>query len=191
MSAAPAGTASQDPGHLRGIRVVEVDRARVVRFILVAVLVILVASTIVLAVSAATHNARLDRLRHQGVPVQVTVTGCSGVSSGIGMAIEYWECRGTYSLAGHSYNQMIGGSRALLQPGQQLPAVAVPGHPALLSTVAAANKSSAWSAYLTPIVLGALALALAAALVVGSKRRRSREKHETAGSASGSLAGGP
>jgi hypothetical protein len=162
----------EDVQHLRGVRVARADPARVLRVGAVLVIVVLAVSAIVLTVSAAHQNARLDKLRHHGVPVQATVSGCVGISSGIAMAIEYWECRATYTLDGHQFNEVIRGSRANLTAGQTVPAVAVPGDPALLSTpAAAAGKYSAWSPYIAPIILGALAMILLVVLVVWSRWR--------------------
>jgi hypothetical protein len=164
-----------EASHLRGVRVAEVDSRWVFRIVIAVVLLVLLASTVALTVSGAHQNARLHRLHHEGVRVVVTATGCVGISSGVGMGIEYWECRGSYTLGGHSYNQVIGGSRAHLENGQKLVAVAVPGEPGLLSTVdAAAKKYSPWSAYVTPIILGAATVALLLGLIVWSKLRPSR-----------------
>jgi hypothetical protein len=118
----------------------------------------------------------MDTVRHHGVPVQVTVTGCQGISSGVGMGIEYWECRGTYSISGHSYNEVIGGSRARLETGQIVPAVAVPGQPRLLSAAATGTHSDL-KPYLAPIILGALTVSGAVALLWWSKRRQ----HQSSG----------
>jgi hypothetical protein len=147
----------------------DMEAGPVIRVIVIAVLLALVAITIALTISAAHENARVDTVRHRGVPVQVTVTGCQGISSGVGMGIEYWECRGTYSLAGRSYNEVIGGSRARLATGQVVPAVAVPGQPRLLS---AAGSHSDWKPYLAPIVLGTLILSSLGVLLWWTKRRR-------------------
>jgi hypothetical protein len=161
--------------------VAEVETGRVIRFIAALVLVALVASAILLTVSAARQNARADQLRHHGVPVEVTATGCAGISSGVAMAIEYWECRGTYTLRGHGYNEVIGGSRVLLRPGQKLRAVAVPGAPSLLSTPAvAAGAHSRWTLFVTPIILGAVSLAMALVWVVWWRRRHSDSRGSAA-----------
>jgi hypothetical protein len=175
MSAPPEDPRSAETSHLRGVRVAEIDPRRVFRVVVSLVLLALIASTVALIISAARQDARLHRLHHDGVQVEVTVTGCVGISSGVGMGIEYWECRGTYTLGGHSYNHVIGGSRAHLENGQQVPAIAVPGEPGLLSTVdTAAKKYSPWTAYVTPIILGAVTVALILGLVVWSKRRHRR-----------------
>jgi hypothetical protein len=148
----------------------DIEAGPVIRVIVIAVLLALVAIAIALAISAAHENSRVDTVRHRGVPVQVAVTGCQGISSGVGMGIEYWECRGTYSLAGRSYNEVIGGSRARLATGQLVAAVAVPGQPRLLS-VAAAGTHSDWKPYLAPIVLGALIGLSLVALLWWTRRR--------------------
>jgi hypothetical protein len=173
MGAAQPDTTPEDVEHLRAVRVARVDPGQVIRAIVVVVIVALAASAAALAISAGRDNARATRLQQHGVPVVATVSGCSGTSSGIGMAIEYWECRGTYSLGGQQYNEVIRGSRVHLNPGQTVRAVAVPGAPALLSTAAAAaQQHSPWSSYVTAIVLGAVAVGLAVILVVWSRRRR-------------------
>ena len=149
-----------------------VDPDRIVGVVAVAAIVILVVSAIAWTVSAAHQNARLSKLQRHGTPVPATVTGCVGISSGIAMAIEYWECRGSYTLNGARYNEVIRGSRAHLRTGQTVAAIAVPGDPALLSTVAAAGQThSGWSRYIGPIVLGALAALLTLALLVWWRRR--------------------
>jgi len=156
----------------------DMEAGPVIRVIVIAVLLALVAITIALTISAARENARVDTVRHRGVPVQVAVTGCQGISSGVGMGIEYWECRGTYRLAGNSYNEVIGGSRAHLATGQVVPAVAVPGQPHLLS-VPAAGPHSDWKPYLAPIVLGALVVSSLVALLWWSKRRHAKDTGRT------------
>jgi hypothetical protein len=165
----------EDIGHLRGVRVAEVDPGRVIRVIALVIVLALAVAAVILAFSAARDNARLSKLQDHGVSVEATVTGCSAISSGVGMGTEYWECRGTYSLDGHHYNQVIRGSRAHLNPGQTVQAVAVPGDPSLLSTVAAAaHRHSAWPAYLGPIILGAVAVIIGLGVVLWWRRHPGR-----------------
>lgn len=146
----------------------------VIRIIVIAVLLALLGIALALTISAARQNSRVEAVRHRGVPVQVTVTGCQGVSSGVGQGIEYWECRGTYSLGGRSYNEVIGGSRVLLENGRTVPAVAVPGQPGLLST-AAPGAPSFWRSYTAPIVLGVFVVAGVVTLLWWSGRRHRRD----------------
>ncbi len=170
---APAGTTPDDATHLRGVRVAQVDTGRVVRVLVAIALVGLITLAAVLTASATSQNSRLNRLRNQGVPVQMTVTGCVAISSGIGMSVKYWECRGSYTLGGHSYNEVIGGSRAHLGDGQVVEAIAVPGHPALVSTSANLPQGrSSWTTYVPPIILAVLGVAGALGLMLWSRRRR-------------------
>jgi hypothetical protein len=152
------------------VRVSNTEAGPVVRVIVIGVLLALLAIAVALTISAAHENSRADTVRHRGVPVHVTVTGCQGVSSGIGMGIEYFECRGTYRLDGRSYNEVIGGNRVQLQTGQMVPAMAVPGQPRLLS-VATPGPHSDWKPYIAPIILGALVGAGVISLLWWSKRR--------------------
>lgn len=127
MGGARPDPAPGDVDRLRGVRVARVDPARVLGVVAVAAIVILAGSALALTVSAAHQNARLTKIQQHGTPVPVTVTGCVGISSGIAMAIEYWECRGSYSLNGGRYDEVIRGSRAHLRTGQTVTAIAVPG----------------------------------------------------------------
>jgi hypothetical protein len=172
MGAARSDTPPEEINHLRGVRVARVESGRVIRAVAVVVIVALVVAAAAVAASAAHEHARASKLQQHGVPVTATVSGCTGISSGIAMAIEYWECRGTYQLDGHRYNEVIRGSRARLDPGQTVQAVAVPGEPQLLSTAAAAaHRHSPWPSYVTSIILGAVALILVGLLVRWSRRR--------------------
>lgn len=172
MSAARADTTPDAPTHMRGVRVVAVDTFRVVQVLVVVVLVALLAVAVALAASAASQNSRLDQLQHQGVPVEMTVIGCQAISSGIGMSVDHWECRGTYGLGGHRYNEVIGGSRAHLRDGQSVRAVAVPGHPTLVSTTTNASQNrSTWTPYITPVILTLLSVTGLVGLMLWRKRR--------------------
>ena len=156
---APAGTTPDDASHLRGVRVADVDTGRVVR-VLVAVVLI---GLIVLAGRPDGLGDQPElppgKLRDQGVPVAMTVTGCLAISSGIGMSVEYWDCRGSYTLGGHRYNEVIGGSRAHLRDGEVVEAIAVPGHPALVSlSTSVSQRRSSFTPYVTPIILAALSV---------------------------------
>jgi hypothetical protein len=166
-SSSPATPNAEDAPQVRGVSTVGADPRFVGRVIASLGLLVLLGVAVATTVSAANQNSNLDTLRQHGVPVQATVTGCEGIGSGIGMGIEYYDCRATYTLDGHTYNEVIRGSRNLLQVGQVESAVAVPGRPALLSASnTVEKKSSAWAPYVTPIilwvivVLGALGLLL-------------------------------
>jgi hypothetical protein len=166
MPATPAGSTPGEAGYIRGGGGVEVNTVRLVRFLVVLCVLVLMALTVVTAVSAANQNSRAAKLQSAGAPVDVTVTGCVGVSSGIAQAIQYYQCRGTYSVGGQRYNEVIGGVRSALPAGQRVRAITAKGDPALVSTVGAAKKSS----YAIPIVLGAVGVVLIVGLLARSRR---------------------
>jgi len=182
MCPAPGdATPSQRPGataggFIRGSGGTEISGRRLFDVLAAACVAALVVVAALLSISAV-HQANSSTLLHQrGVPVQVTVSGCLAISSGIGMGVEYWRCHGTYTLDGQRYDEVISGSRGLLEAGATVAAVAVPAHPGLLSTPqAAAHHPSWWSRYLPPMAVGAGAVAvLGVWLGVISRRRRSQ-----------------
>jgi hypothetical protein len=173
MPATPAGSPSPPTYYIRARAGGEVDARQVGRVLAIIALVVMVAVVIATTVGAANQNSVQTRLQRDGVPVEVTVTGCEGVSSGIGQALIYDICRGDYTFDGHRYNEVIGGNRAAHPVGQKLRAVTVPGHPALLSTAdAVARTFSPWTPFITPIALAASTVALALVLIRWSRRRR-------------------
>ena len=134
---------------------------------------VLVGVAAYLAATAARQDSRLALLRRQGVPVVATVTGCRGISSGVGMGIEYWQCRGSFVISGHTYEEYIGGSRALLEQGTRVAAVVVPGRPELLSSAAWVRRDrSSTAEYAVAGALAAVACMLSAGRVVLVRRRR-------------------
>lgn len=174
MEVPPPASGPAGSGYIRGGGGVGVDGGRLLRILALLVVAGLIALSAGLAVSASTNNSRADALRTRGVAVPVTVTGCLGISSGVGMGIEYWQCRGTYTLGGHSYQEVIGGSRSFLETGRVVPAVAVPGRPDLLSLKVPARRGSGLGAYTASMVVGALAAVLAAGLAWDLRRTRRR-----------------
>jgi hypothetical protein len=143
-------------------------------------LVGLVVATIWASVATASNRSRADELRKHGVPVRATVTSCVGISSGIGMGIEYYQCRATYALAGSSFESELHGDRSLLATGRIVDAVAVPGDPGSLSLAGRAPRSSGGS-WTAAVVLGALSLALALGMVALYRRGRSAGRGEDGG----------
>ena len=144
--------------------------AGVLVWLLVAALVGLAAY---FAASAAHQDSRLALLREKGVPVVATVTGCTAVSSGVGMGIEYWNCRAGYTLGGRHIAAPLGGNRNRLDAGTTLPAVAVPGHPDLLWAAADVRRvHSSASGYAVAGVLAGAGLLAGGARVFAVRRRR-------------------
>ena len=101
---------------LRGAGVQTIDRRRMLWLGLVTLIVGLVAVSVVLFVAGAKKNAQIDDLKHNGVPVEVTITGCQGLLGGSGSNAAGYDCRGTFTLNGQHVDAAIPGS-SLLSPG--------------------------------------------------------------------------
>jgi hypothetical protein len=159
---------------LRGAGVQTVDRRRMLWLGLVALIVGLVAASIVLFVAGAKKNAQIDDLKRNGVPVEVTITGCQGLLGGSGSNAAGYDCRGTFTLNGRHIDAAIPGS-SLLSPGTKIQVVASPGDPGLVSTSAVlSGEHASDSVYLLPSVLAALALislGIVVALYARGRRR--------------------
>jgi hypothetical protein len=156
---------------------VDIDARRIGRAIAVLLLAALVVVAVVLAVAGAQKNNQIDRLRQDGVPVTITVSGCQGLLGGSGSNAAGYSCRGTFTAAGHRYTEGIPGN-TLYSPGTTIRAVRVPGDPALVTplTILAAEQAS-WRVYLLPAVLLAAAALLLGLLLYS--RRRTRGAMET------------
>jgi hypothetical protein len=181
MSTNPTGRTPGQPGYIRGGGGVEVDSRRIVQWAGLLIVLALAGVVIALTLSAAADNSRQTKLKEHGIPVEVTVTGCVGIGSGIGQATAGYTCRGSYSLDGTEYSAVIRGANQALPPGDVIQGVTVRGDPGLLSTAEAARKQhSSSKSFVTPIILGAITILLAVGLILWSARRRGRS-----GSASG------
>jgi hypothetical protein len=151
-------TSQPDPddgggGYIRGGGGV-IDTRRLFRVVVGSAVVALVALVVVLTIEAVHKNSRIDSLHHRGVPVDVTVTNCLGILSGTGITVTSFQCNGSFSLYGRSYNAVIAGSNVNHSPGDIVKAVADPKHPASVSTAAAlVNAHSSWRAFIAPGVL--------------------------------------
>ncbi len=163
---------SDGAGYIRGGAGGTIDLRRVLQAVLAVSIAGLLAAAVVTTVSASSQNSRNDQLRHHGVPVTVTVTGCTGYGSGIAQAVNYYQCTGTYALDGRSYTEVIGGLRAQVPAGERLAAVVVRGDPASITTASSVAKpGSRFAPYITPIALGAVVVLLVVGLVSSFRRR--------------------
>lgn len=159
--------------YIRGAGGVTLDSRRVLVVVVGSCLAILAAVAVALGIGAVDQNSRNTHLQHHGVAVDVSVTGCIGVLSGTGVTVASFNCRGTFTLGGHTYTDTIRGSTAQLAPGAIVKAVADPDNPSVLSTaqsVAAAHPS--WRALILPGVLLVVAIVGAAWLVAYVRRGR-------------------
>lgn len=169
----PASAAAA--GYIRGGGGVDLGRKRVGAVLIGLTLIILVTLALVLAVNAARQNYRIDRLHASGVPVNVTVSSCLGMASGTGITESAFQCRGSFTLGGQTYNEVINGTGDLHAPGQVLPAVTVPGDPTLLYAAASVRSmQSSWTAFVIPAVLLLLAFLIIAAVFWRNRATRTR-----------------
>lgn len=159
-----------EESYIRGAPAATVDPRRVRRVLAYIVVLALAGSAIVLGLVSASNDSNASRLKHRGVPVQATVTRCLGVSSGIGMGVEYYSCSGSYTLNGQSFVEVIHGSRADLAPGTVVAALAVPGDPASLALPGSVHPAGIGS-WVATSVLGAAAVAGGAGLLIVRRRR--------------------
>lgn len=170
MSAPRSEPSNERVGNLRGAGV-DVDMRRLGQVVAGVCLVALVVAVVVLVVAGMDKNAQITRLRTQGVPVEVTVTGCLGQLGGSGSNAAGYSCRGTFTLEGHRYDEDLPGD-TLLPPGTMLRGVTVPGDPALVSTPGAvAAEHTSRRVFILPIVLVVAAVLVGGVLLL--RRRRS------------------
>jgi hypothetical protein len=167
MSVTGASGPPDTTAYIRGGGGVLMNPRRLAGILVWICAVALVGIAAYLAVSAAQQGSRLTLLRDRGVPVDIAVTGCRGISSGVGMGIEYWQCSGSFTLEGRTYNEIINGSRKLVDPGRHVAGVVVPGRPDLLTDASAVRGAHSSGAEYT--VAGALA---AGGVLVGGARVR-------------------
>jgi hypothetical protein len=158
---------------LRGAAVV-VDFRHLGRVAVGLCLVALGVLAVALFVAGAHKNAQLTDLHQHGVPVEVTVTGCTGLLGGSGSNAAGYQCRGSFTLAGHRDNEALPGN-TLYPPGTTLRALTVPGDPALVTTAnqATAEHPSA-SVFILPTVLLVLLMLALGALALRTHRARRR-----------------
>ncbi|MHB1710834.1 MAG: hypothetical protein ACYCV7_05465 [Acidimicrobiales bacterium] len=167
--------ASEDPAMtLRGA-VVDVDIRRAGRVVIAIGLAVLAALIVVLFLAGEHRNAQINRLRHHGVPVDVTVTGCLGLMGGSGSNLVGYQCRGTYMFAGHRYDEAIPGV-AFHAPGARLPGITVAADPALFTTAGTlATEHASARVFVLPLVLFGVEVLLAGAVLLRRRHfRRAR-----------------
>jgi hypothetical protein len=151
---------------------VSFNSKRVGQVLLSLVMATLLVLGIVLLVSGAHRNAQINQLRQHGVNVQISVTGCVGVASGSGSTPATFSCYGSFTLAGHRNNEIIGGQTARLDVGAIVQGKAVPDDPQLVATVqSVATEHASSSVFILPIVL--LVVFVGAAIVIVIRRRGS------------------
>lgn len=149
------------------------DARRLGRVVVAIGLLALAVVVVILFVAGLQKNAQITRLHNDGVPVEVTVSGCLGLLGGSGSNAAGYSCKGTFTLEGHTYRDTIPGN-TLRAPGSTVQAMTVRDDPALLDTAGAvAREHASWRVFILPATL-LVVLALAVAAVVFSQRRSRR-----------------
>jgi hypothetical protein len=149
---------------------VSFNSARIVQVLIFIGLATLLTLGVLLFVSGAHRNAQINELHQHGKTVQISVSGCVGVASGSGSTPATFSCHGFFTLAGHRYNEIIGGQTNQLDVGTLVQGIAVPDDPALVATAqSVASEHTSSSVFILPIVL---LVAFAGGLVAILVRRR-------------------
>ena len=148
---------------------------RLVGRVVLALCLVALAVTVVIFFVAGVHkNSQITSLRQHGVPVRFTVSGCLGLLGGSGSNEAGYSCRGSFTLAGHRYDEPIPGN-TLHPPGTVLRAVTVPGDPALVTTARMLDgEHTSAKVFILPVVL-----LVVLALLVGALLRRRRHRRPT------------
>lgn len=175
MQAASEPTGGLSSGYIRGGGGVSVDGSTVLRLLAVTLLLGLVTLSVVVAIATSHRHSRLSALRSRGISVPVTVNSCLGISSGVGMSIEYWQCRGSFVVGGQKFERVIGGSRTLLERGQVVTGRVLPGQPSSLYLERSIPPpQQGIGSYTASLASGAAAAVLAGGLAWIEARRRRR-----------------
>lgn len=157
---------------LRGAGV-DVDIRYLSRVVTVVLSTALLALAAALFIAGERRNAQINALRTGGIPVVMTVTGCTGLMGGSGSNPVGYRCRGTFVVGQRRYSAAVPGS-ALHSAGADVAALAARGDPALVSSAhLVAGEHQSWKVYAVPSLLVSL---VGAVPVVWSVRRRRRRR---------------
>jgi hypothetical protein len=163
-------TTTERVSTLRGAGVGAVNARRVGTIVVGLSLVALTVLVVVFFVAGVHKNDQINDLRQHGVPVEVTVTGCTGLLGGSGSNGAGYACKGTFSVDSHRYDEAIPGN-TLYAPGTKLRAVTVPGDPELFSTARIVDSEHpSGSVFILPVILLAVLVLLVASLVLIRRR---------------------
>ena len=135
-------------------------------------LIALATVVVILFVAGVDKNTEITRLRQQGVPVAVTVTGCHGLLGGSGSNDAGSSCSGTFVLDGRRYSGTIPGD-TLRAPGTTIRLVTIESDPGLLATFhQVKSEHASWRVFILPTVLLVVLAALVAVAAVEHRRHR-------------------
>jgi hypothetical protein len=176
----PADAVADEPvdrvAALRGAGVGGVDTRRLGRIVVGIILVTLVVLVVVFTIVGVHKNQQDDRLHNDGVPVTFTVASCTGLVGGSGSNPVGYVCHGSYTLNGHTNNEQLPGTD-FHRPGSTVPAIAVPGDPALVSPAAmVATEHSSSGVYVVPLVLFVILVLLVALVLLRGRKQRDESR---------------
>ena len=95
----PSRSSSEPLSTLRGAGV-NYDARKVGRVVVGLCLLTLAVLVIVFTIAGVHKNSQINRLRHDGVPVTVTVTHCFALMGGSGSNAAGYSCTGTFTVHG-------------------------------------------------------------------------------------------
>jgi hypothetical protein len=127
---------------------------------------------VVFTVAGIHNNSQINKLRHDGIPVTVTVTKCLGLMGGSGSNAAGYSCTGSFTIHGVRYVETLPGT-GHHEVGSEVAATAVPSDPALVSPDSVLRtEHSSLSVFILPLVLLVVLALLIALIVVVRQRRR-------------------
>jgi hypothetical protein len=127
--------------------------------VLVGTVAVLALFVVIFFIAGVHRNYQVTQLQDHGVRVDITVTGCLGVSSGSGSTPATWTCTGSFVLDGHRHNEVIGAVTTYYALGSHIRGVSVPSNPSLLSTVQAVkHEHPSMSVFVVPTIFSVVLL---------------------------------
>jgi hypothetical protein len=151
---------------------VNYDARKVGQVVVGLCLVTLAVLVVVFTVAGIHNNSQINKLRHDGIPVTVTVTKCLGLMGGSGSNAAGYSCTGSFTIHGTRYTEPLPGTERH-DVGSAVAATAVPSDPALVSPNSVLrSEHSSLSVFILPLVLLVVLALLIALIVVVRQRRR-------------------
>jgi hypothetical protein len=165
----PSRSSNEPVSTLRGAGV-NYDARKVGQVVVGLCLVTLAVLVVVFTVAGVHKNGQINRLRHDGVPVTVTVTHCFALMGGSGSNAVGDSCTGSFTVHGRRYTESLPGT-GFHSVGSTLAAKVVPDDPALVSPITILNSEhTSLRVFVLPLIL-LVVLVLLVALIVLLRRR--------------------